>query len=146
MRFTNTFAFMSLYMLSGLNFYWLSLAIIKDWRVVFLLLSFNLECDFYSDMERGKGEGGHIQQTSVSFAAVGVHLVLKKKAAAKKRSINTSIFLHIYILHTFLYSQGQIVYSLYIYFAVLCASAPNSPAFNLPKPSFGWGWLCLHWT
>jgi len=74
-----------------------------------------------------------------------VHLVQKKKAAAKKRSINTYIFLtYLYYTHTCIYSQGQIVYSLYIYFAVLCASAPNSPAFN-SQSSFG-GWLCLHWT
>ena len=92
---------------------------------MFLLLSFNLECDFYSDMERGKGEGGHIQQTSVSFAAVGVHLVLKKKAAAKKRSINTSIFLHIYIYYTriLILSRTNCIFSVYL----LCSAVRKRP-------------------
>merc|ERR1711994_1241373 len=47
------------------------------------------------------------------------------ESCSKKRWINTYIFfLHIYILHTFLYSQGQIVYSLCIFTLQCCAQAP----------------------
>jgi len=74
---------------------------------------------------RGKGEGGHIQQTSVSFAAVGVHPVRKKKAAAKKRSINTSIFLtYLYILYTHCYTLKDKLYILCIFTLQCCAQAP----------------------
>ena len=73
---------------------------------------------------RGKGEGGHIQQTSVSFAADGVHLVRKKKAAAKKRSINTSIFLHIYTTHILIYTLKDKLYILCIFTLQCCAQAP----------------------
>ena len=73
---------------------------------------------------RGKGEGGHIQQTSVSFAAVDVHLVLKKKAAAKKEIDKYLYFSYIFIYYTHSYTLKDKLYILCIFTLQCCAQAP----------------------